>query len=120
MGFFSRLFGRKRGILPCQISGECPYEYDKNSDRDVEGMPFVAGDPRSCPKYGHVCPEFMEDFDLTAKDLNIRAAIHCGALLDQLVKDGKMDPESPEYLTVKPLYEEAKARYPEDQYPQYY
>lgn len=70
--------------LPCAEGKECPYEYDKNPDRDIEGMPFVDGDPRSCPTYGHICPEFMEDFGLTEDDLAERAIIHCDTVMNNL------------------------------------
>lgn len=123
MGFFSRLFKKKQNILPCEKTGNCPYEYDKNSDRDIdiEGMPFVErNDPRSCPVYGHVCPEFMEDFGITVEDLNIRAAIHCGALMDHFVKEGTVSKDSPEYKAVMEKYQEAIKKYPRESYPQYY
>jgi hypothetical protein len=54
---------------PCETRGTCPYEYDNNPERDIEGMPLLYGDPRSCPDYGHICPEFMEEFGLTLEDL---------------------------------------------------
>jgi len=120
MGFFAKLFKKKDSILPCKKTGDCPYEYDKSSDRDVEGMPFVDGDPRSCPEYGHICPEFMEDFGLTVEGLNIRAIIHCGGLLDCQVADGMTDPEAPEVKILKKRYKEVIRQYPQERYPQYY
>ena len=120
MGFFAKLFKNRNNNFLCQKTGECPYEYDKDSDRDVEGMPFIENDPRSCPNYGHICPEFMEEFELTVNELNIRATIHCGSLLDDLVQTGEADPESPVCKALKDRYEEVTGRYPRDQYPKYY
>jgi len=86
----------------------------------VEGMPFVDGDERSCPKYGHICPEFMEEFGLTVEELNIRATIHCGGLAEHLVLNGQLDPTSPEYRGLKIRYQEITAKYPKEKFPQYY
>ena len=83
-------------------------------------MPVVGGDPRSCPEYGHICPEFMEDFGLTVEELNIRATIHCGGLLDYQVAEGMTDPDTPEFKALKKRYEEITSEYPRDRYPQYY
>ncbi len=115
-------YASKQRILPCEKhpEGDCSYDYEKNPRRDIEGMPFVNGDPRSCPKYGHICPEFMEDFGLTTEDLHIRASIHCGALIDELVKQGKLTKESPEYREQKHRYENMRRLYPKGKYPQYY
>jgi len=121
MGWFGGLFKKKSNVvLPCERTGDCPYEYDKESDRDVEGMPFVEGDPRRCPEYGHVCPEYMEDFNLSVAELNIRATIHCGVVLDQLGRAGKLDPDSPEHRALKERFEEVVSQYPPERYPQYY
>jgi len=119
-GFFEQLFWRRSSVLPCTKTGDCPYEYDKESERDIEGMPFLRRDKRSCPKYGHICPEFMGDFGLTVEDLNIRAAIHCGGLMEYFVKEGKVSMDSPEYLTVMEKYKEALKKYPRAKYPKYY
>lgn len=115
-----KIFKKRESILPCQKTGECPYEYEKNPDRDIEGMPFVENDPRSCPKYGHICPEFMEDFSLTAGDLNIRATIHCGNIMPHLVKEGKIDINSTQYKELMIRYEEEIKKYPIEKYPKYY
>jgi hypothetical protein len=120
MGFFARLIRKKNKNLACYRTGDCPYEYDKDSDRDIEGMPFVDGDPRSCPQYGHICPEFMEDFGLTVDDLNIRATIHCGSLIDHLIDQGQADAESAPVKALKQRYEELTKQYPADKFPQYY
>jgi hypothetical protein len=120
MGFSDKLFKKKDSILPCKTTGDCPYEYDKGSDRDVEGMPFLDTDPRSCPEYGHICPKFMEDFGLTVEELNIRATIHCGSLLDYLVETGQVDVNSSEYKALVNRYEELTRKYPRDRYPRYY
>ena len=53
--------------LPCKIKDFCPFEYDQNPDRDIEGMPLIDDDPRSCPKYGHICPEYMKNLILQLK-----------------------------------------------------
>lgn len=115
-------YAEKQRILPCEIDarGDCPYEYKKNPERDIEGMPFAEGDARSCPKYGHVCPEFMDDFGLTPEELNIRASIHCGAVLDQMLDRGSLTEDSPEYRLQKKRYEDTLRMYPRDKYPQYY
>jgi len=77
--------------LPCQEGEACPYEYDLHPERDIEGMPFVDGDPRSCPVYGHICPDFMEEFDLTVEDLDRNATLHCSAVLLRMKALGKAD-----------------------------
>ena len=120
MGYFANLFRRRRDVLPCERNEDCPYDYAKEPDRDVEGMPFAEGDPRSCPHYGHVCPEFMEEFGLTVRELNIRATIHCGGAVDYLVETGKLDPDSPQCKVLKKRHEEVTTQYPMDRYPQYY
>jgi hypothetical protein len=53
-GYFEFFKKIKTADLPCTGGLECPYEYDKNPERDIEGMPFIENDPRSCPKYGHI------------------------------------------------------------------
>ncbi len=117
--FLKRLLGKDE-ILPCLQTGDCPYEYDCDSDRDVEGMPFIEGDERSCPDYGHICPKFMEDFGLTVEDLNIRAVIHCGDVMKELVKSGEEDPEAIECKILMEEYEKLINTYPQESYPQYY
>jgi hypothetical protein len=109
-------------VLPCEADelGHCPYDYEHNPDRDIEGMPFADGDPRSCPKYGHVCPAFMEEFGLTTEDLHIRASIHCGEVIDELVRKGIVEKGSPEYLEQKNRSENMQRLYPREKYPQYY
>ena len=115
-------YAEKQRVLPCEMDelGHCPYEYENSPDRDIEGMPFADGDPRSCPKYGHVCPTFMEDFGLTTEDLNIRASIHCGEVIDNLVKQGMVEKDSPEYLKQKTKSENMQRLYPREKFPQYY
>jgi len=120
MGFFSNLFKKKGPVLPCESTGECPYEYDQNPGRDIEGMPFVDDDPRSCPVYGHICPEFMGDFGLTPEELKIRAVIHCAQVRERQAEEGETISESAEFRALMERYEELKARYPEEEYPQYY
>ncbi|MCE1247570.1 MAG: hypothetical protein LWY06_13080 [Firmicutes bacterium] len=106
--------------LICEKTGSCPYEYDKDSDRDVEGMPFIEDDPRNCPVYGHICPEFMEDFGFTVEDLNIRAIIHCGGLIDYIADEGRIDKESELFIQVKEEYNKTIEKYPAEEYPYYY
>jgi hypothetical protein len=106
--------------LICKKTGSCPYEYDKDSDRDVEGMPFIEEDPRNCPVYGHICPEFMEDFGFTPEDLNIRAIIHCGGLIDHIADEGGIDRESELYVQMKSEYEKTLEKYTLEEYPYYY
>jgi hypothetical protein len=98
-------------MLPCKRTGECPYEYDKDSERDIEGMPFIADDPRSCPEYGHICPEFMEELGLTLEELQIRSVLHCGSVARRMIEDGKLkkDPQT-EILLAE--YEKMKVKYP--------
>ena len=120
LSFIRRLFKIKSSILPCYRGGECPYEYDKDSDREIEGMPFAKNDPRSCPTYGHVCPKFMEDFGLTIEDLRIRATIHCGELMMRMIKDGRHDPDDPMTPVMLQAYKETLEKYPLDKFPQYY
>ena len=114
--------------LPCQKLGYCPYEYGQGSDRDIEGMPFPVNrlDTRKCPVYGHVCPVFMEDFQLTVEDLAIRATIHCGAVAKSQLETGKwrlgdMDPEQADQIkALLERFEERMRQYPAKDYPQYY
>ena len=106
--------------LPCVKTNDCPYEYNKEGDRDIEGMPFIDNDPRSCPKYGHICPVFMEELGFTVQDLNIRAVIHCGSLLDHQVEEGMISSDSDEYKGLKAKYIEITTKYPKDKFPQYY
>ena len=105
--------------LPCKSRDFCPYEYEHNPERDIEGMPIIDGDPRSCPKYGHICPEFMEDLGLTVEDLNIRAIIHCGYVAIQSSEVQKKELDGPiKFLLEK--FQEYLKKYPRDKYPKYY
>lgn len=119
MGFFGNIFGKKESNLPCKKTGECPYEHEKNPERDIEGMPFVANDPRSCPEYDHICPEFMEDFSLTPEELEIRAIIHQGAMIRNF-KSGSLDFIGDENEALIDKYDEISGKYPKKDYPQYY
>jgi hypothetical protein len=49
-------------ILPCQKTGECPYDRKKDPERTSEQMPVVENDPRTCPTHGRICPGFLEEF----------------------------------------------------------
>lgn len=115
-------YAQRKRTLPCQLDdrGRCPYETDGKSERDIGGMPFAKEDPRSCPKYGHVCPAFMEEFGLTAEDLLIRASIHGGSLIEDLVKRGVLEKDSPAYTEQKRRSDNMKRLYPPYKYPQYY
>ena len=118
--YFKIISEAEEVVLPCEKTESCPYEYDNDPDRDIEGMPFIDDDARSCPKYGHICPEFMEELGLTVQDLKIRAIIPCGGLIDQIVADGQADPDDPLIQDLKRKYEETIILYPESIYPQYY
>lgn len=107
-------------ILPCKMKGYCPYEYDRDPDRDIEGMPFLDEDPRSCPEYGHICPGFMEDFDLTVEDLKIRAIIHCGNLMELMVEQGEIKRNSPIYIQLMKDFKDTIKKYSPQEYPEYY
>ena len=123
MSLFRRLFGKaarpRSDSLPC-ITAACPYEYSGSSDRDVEGMPSAENDPRSCPECGHICPAFMEDFGLTVEDLNIRATVHCGTLIKQLISEGKADPHAEPTVRLLSRLAEVIRSYPPDSFPHYY
>ncbi|MEW5796296.1 MAG: hypothetical protein AB1772_08025 [Candidatus Zixiibacteriota bacterium] len=103
--------------FPCELDGHCPYEYDQNTDRDIEGMPLLNNDPRGCPKYGHVCPMFMEECGLTAEGLNIRATVHCFQVMGRLTMD---EQKKVAFLLLFEKYRAILQRYPESDYPQYY
>ena len=110
-------------VILCEIDGEggCPYDYSLNPDRDVEGMPFLEeDDPRTCPDYGHACPEFMDEFGLTVDDLNIRAILHCGCLREYSIERGEISGEDPRVQRLMKRYHEYLEKYPEEKFPQYY
>lgn len=108
--------------LPCGGNSTCPYDGERCSERDIEGMPFPDSqrDPRACPTYGHVCPAFMEHFGLTPDDLAIRATIHCGSLAESLVRQGKLKNDSREYQELMARYIHLTIKYPRNSYPKYY
>ena len=104
--------------FPCDAGRTCPYEYGaRNPERNVEGMPLIDWDSRSCPTYGHVCPVFMEDFDFNPEDLEIRATLHCGFLLKRLKETRERTKNADQILAE---YEMTVAKYPMAEYPQYY
>ncbi len=114
-------------IIPCMLNGHCIYEYSM-SDRDTEGMPFPKSkhDKRACPRYGHICPKFMEEFNLTPDDLNIRSTIHCGTLAKQMIEKGEWDLEkidknqADQIKALLKRLEEKLKKYPPEKYPKYY
>lgn len=119
-------FNFKEKKLPC-LSKECPYEYDKGSDRDIEGMPFPKDekDKRACPNYGHICPEFMKDLDFSVSDLRIRATIHCGFTAKDMLATGKwklseMGETANQIEDLLRRYDQILEKYPQDKYPKYY
>lgn len=114
------IFGKNDPLFPCEESGDCPYEYDQDPERDIEGMPFVDGDPRSCPEFGHICAEFMEDFNLTVEDLRIRAVIHCGRLYLHELETGQKPPVNEAFAALVKDYFEIREKYPPEKHPQYY
>jgi len=116
---FRKRRSKQRSILPCETTGDCPYEYDRNPERDIEGMPFIDDDPRSCPVYGHVCPEFMEELGLTVEELKIRATIHCGLIAKDMIERRELETDEAHEKLLEAL-EETLSKYPPDQYPQYY
>ena len=120
MGFLERLFKAKKAVLPCDGTDDCPFEYDRNPERDIEGMPFREDDPRSCPWFGHICPEFKEDFGLTVEELDIRATIHCGMVMMGSIARGEQDPNDAVSIEVLSSFEKMRIRYPESEFPQYY
>lgn len=117
--FLIRLL-RPEEALPCYYKGYCPYEYDQNPERDIEGMPFAEGDWRSCPVYAHVCPEFMEEFNLTVDELHIRATLHCGAVLIGLIREGRTKQVTDAHRGLLQRYDETLVRYPPDRFPHLY
>ena len=117
--FLVRLF-RPDEVLPCYYKGFCPYEYDQNPERDIEGMPFAEGDWRACPVYGHVCPEYMEEFNLTVDELGIRATVHCGSLLMKSIEEGKIERITEAHQEFLKAYDETLKKYPYDKFPHLY
>jgi hypothetical protein len=117
MGLFG---GKKHFPSPCNEGKNCPYEYSKNPKRDIEGMPLILGDPRSCPTYGHVCPNFLQEFNLTIEDLKIRAVIHCGALLMEDMRTGKERTVNEAVAALMQRFFQVQKEYPPEKFPQYY
>jgi hypothetical protein len=120
MGYFREDLLQELCVLPCQQWKQCPYLYDEYAGREIEGMPFIADDPRSCPKCGHICPEFMGSFGFSPEDLEIRALLHCGGLLELLAELGRIDKNSDEYYQFQEKYQVTLKRYPLAEFPQYY
>jgi hypothetical protein len=112
----------KERNFPCYQDehGHCPYEQDSEPGTAIEGMPLRDGDRRSCPKYRHICPVFVDELGLTRDDLHIRALIQRGTAADYLVRQGTMSSDSLEYRQQKLQSENARRMYPKKRYPQYY
>lgn len=108
--------------LPCANDSPCPYEYNLNPERDIEGMPFIDDDPRSCPDYGHICPKFMEDMGLTTEHLDIRAVFHCAAIYiktREMNKNLQVD-EDESMKTMVEKYKEYLGKYNPRENPEYF
>lgn len=122
------LFNQSKNLPPCKTNKKvCIFEYGM-SNRDIEGMPFPKSkfDKRKCPKYGHICPVFMEQFDLSPEDLNIRSTIHCGTLAKQMIEKGEWRLEemtkeqSDQIKSLLKRFGERLKKYPPEEYPKYY
>lgn len=107
-------------MFPCDKEGHCPYNYDREPKRIIEGMPLIKDDSRSCPEYGHICPEYMEDFGLNEEDLGIRAIIHSGGVMLHRAGIGELDLGLPEYQVLLDAYKKTLLKYPPEDYPEYY
>ena len=103
--------------FPCEADNTCPYLTVPNPERDIEGMPLIVGDARSCPLCEHACPVFMEDYDLTVEELRIRSITH--RCLGRLVDNPKVV-DDPEWKSLHYQYGINLLKYPPSDYPQYY
>ena len=103
--------------FPCELDGNCPFEYARKPDRDIEGMPLLENDPRGCLKYGHVCPVFMAECGLTAEELRIRATVHCFLVMGGMTMD---EQKKAAFLLLFEKYRDILQKYPESDYSQYY
>jgi len=113
-------FDKRSRINLCHSAKNCPYEQDKNEDAEIEGMPVIPNDPRTCRAFGHICPHFMEDFGFTRADLKIRAIIHCGETMEHRVMEGKADMNDPKVKAMCERFREVTQKFPISQYPRYY
>ncbi len=114
------IFGSGGVSFPCEETGDCPYEYYNDPEREIEGMPFVDGDPRSCPEFGHICAKFMEDFELTIEDLHIRGVIHCATVYLHGLETGKDKTVNEAFAAMLQEYFQIRKKYPPEKYPKYY
>jgi hypothetical protein len=89
----------------CEGAESSPRGYDIDLGPDIEGMPFLEGDPRTCPVYGHICPEFIRDLGLTKTELGLRGMIHRVIVIFSLVDSGELGKGSPEYRKLVESYE---------------
>jgi|WetSurSiteA1Bulk_404760.scaffolds.fasta_scaffold08586_1 hypothetical protein len=83
-------------------------------------MPFVERDPQSCPKYGHICPEFMNDCGLSENELEIRSTIHCVQLIGQVAQGGNSGANAQQMRELVSRLLDAYEVYPVERFPQYY
>jgi hypothetical protein len=109
-------------MFPCEIDekGKCPYETADGPGLEIQGMPTIRRDARSCPKYTRVCPAFMGALGLSPEGLRIRAVIRRGSEAERLVKRGVLKKESTEYRERKWEAKNARRLYPKSKYPHYY
>lgn len=113
-------FDKRNKIILCHSKKNCPYEQDKSEDAEIEGMPIIPNDPRTCKAFGHICPHFMGDFGFTPADLRIRAIIHCGEKMLHHVEEGKANKDDPDVKRIVSRFQQMVRQYPIDRYPHYY
>lgn len=106
---------------PCELkTPRCPFEYGPKCKADIEGMPILGrDDPRTCDTYGHICPQYMSDFGLTVKDLEIRAALHCGAVAEKFETTDDILLGT-QLRQAAELARKTKRQFPKKRFPQYY
>jgi hypothetical protein len=113
-------FDKRNKIKLCHSKKNCPYEQDKSDDAEIEGMPIIPNDPRTCKAFGHICPHFMAAFGFTRKDLKIRAIIHCGETMQHRLDAGLAHRDDPKVKEIWGKYHDILRRFPVSEYPRYY